>query len=53
MGVDYFIMKQLALTTEARLVVAPDADVNGLSVSDIFHLNWLECVKVIRVEIFS
>jgi len=27
-GVDYFIMKQLALTTEARLVVAPDADVN-------------------------
>jgi outer membrane protein len=30
-GVDYFIMKQLALTTEARLVVAPDADINGPS----------------------
>jgi len=28
-GVDYFIMKQLALTTEARLLVAPDADVYG------------------------
>lgn len=28
-GVDYFIMKQLALTTEARLVVAPDTDING------------------------
>ena len=28
-GVDYFIMKQLALTAEAKLVVAPDADIKG------------------------
>jgi outer membrane protein len=28
-GVDYFIMKQLALTAEAKLVVAPDADIRG------------------------
>jgi len=28
-GVDYFLMKQLALTAEAKLLVAPDADING------------------------
>ena len=28
-GIDYFIMKQLALTAEAKLVVAPDADISG------------------------
>jgi outer membrane protein len=28
-GVDYFIMKKLALTAEVKLVVAPDADING------------------------
>jgi len=26
-GIDYFLMKQLALTTEAKLVVAPDTDI--------------------------
>lgn len=26
-GLDYFLLKQLALTAEARLVVAPDADI--------------------------
>lgn len=30
-GIDYFLMKQLALTAEAKLVVAPDADINGPS----------------------
>ena len=30
-GIDYFIMKRLALTAEAKLVVAPDADINGPS----------------------
>lgn len=30
-GIDYFIMKQLALTAEAKLVVAPDADIKGSS----------------------
>lgn len=28
-GADYFIMKQLALTAEAKLVLAPDTDING------------------------
>ncbi|MBL0224696.1 MAG: outer membrane beta-barrel protein [Geobacteraceae bacterium] len=28
-GLDYFITKQLALTTEAKLVVAPDTDITG------------------------
>jgi len=28
-GLDYFITKQFALTTEAKLVLAPDADING------------------------
>ena len=28
-GIDYFIMKQLALTAEAKLLVAPDTDING------------------------
>lgn len=28
-GIDYFIMKELALCTEAKLVVAPDTDING------------------------
>ncbi|MSN26231.1 MAG: outer membrane beta-barrel protein [Geobacter sp.] len=28
-GADYFIMKQLALTAEVKLVVAPDADINN------------------------
>jgi outer membrane protein len=28
-GIDYFIMKQLALTAEAKLVVAPDTDISG------------------------
>lgn len=28
-GVDYFITKQLALTAETKLVVAPDADITG------------------------
>lgn len=30
-GIDYFIMKQLALNAEAKLVVAPDADIKGPS----------------------
>ncbi len=30
-GIDYFIMKQLALTAEAKVVVAPDADIKGPS----------------------
>lgn len=30
-GIDYFIMKQLALTAEAKLIVAPDTDINGPS----------------------
>ncbi len=30
-GVDYFIMKQLALTAEAKLVVAPDTSINDRS----------------------
>jgi outer membrane protein len=30
-GVDYFLMKQLALTAEAKLVIAPDTDINGPS----------------------
>ena len=30
-GVDYFLTKQLALTAEAKLVLAPDADINGPS----------------------
>ncbi|NVN91215.1 MAG: outer membrane beta-barrel protein [Desulfuromonadales bacterium] len=30
-GIDYFIMKQLALTAEAKLVVAPDTDIKGLT----------------------
>lgn len=28
-GADYFLMKQLALTAEAKLLIAPDADING------------------------
>lgn len=28
-GIDYFIMKQVALTAEAKVVVAPDADIKG------------------------
>jgi len=28
-GADYFIMKQLALTAEARVVVAPDTNIDG------------------------
>ena len=28
-GVDYFIMKQLALTAEAKFVVAPESDINN------------------------
>jgi outer membrane protein len=28
-GVDYFIMKQMALTAEAKLLLAPDTDING------------------------
>jgi outer membrane protein len=28
-GVDYFITRQLALTAEARVVVAPDVNING------------------------
>ena len=28
-GVDYFIMKQMALTAEAKLVLAPDTDIKG------------------------
>jgi len=28
-GIDYFIMKQLALTAEAKVVVAPDADIKS------------------------
>ena len=30
-GIDFFIMKQLALTAETKLVVAPDADIKGPS----------------------
>lgn len=30
-GMDYFLLKQLALTAEARLVVAPDADITDNS----------------------
>ncbi len=30
-GADYFIMKQVALTAEAKLVLAPDTDINGPS----------------------
>ena len=30
-GVDYFLLKQLALTAEAKLVLAPDADVTDRS----------------------
>jgi len=30
-GVDYFLMKRLALTAEAKVVVAPDTDINGPS----------------------
>jgi len=30
-GIDYFLMKQLALTAEAKLVLAPDVDINGPS----------------------
>ncbi|MDA8412255.1 MAG: outer membrane beta-barrel protein [Desulfobacteraceae bacterium] len=30
-GADYFIMKQIALTAEAKLVLAPDTDINGPS----------------------
>ena len=30
-GIDYFIMKQLALNAEAKLVVAPDADIKDPS----------------------
>lgn len=28
-GIDYFLMKQLALTTEVKVVVSPDADIKG------------------------
>lgn len=28
-GVDYFLLKQLALTAEAKFVLAPDTDING------------------------
>ncbi len=28
-GVDYFVMKQLALTTEVKGILAPDADIKG------------------------
>jgi len=28
-GLDYFFMKRMALTTEAKLLVAPDTDING------------------------
>jgi outer membrane protein len=28
-GADYFISRQLALTLEAKIVVAPDADISG------------------------
>jgi len=28
-GIDYFLTKQFALTTEAKLVLAPDTDING------------------------
>ena len=28
-GLDYFLTKQFALTTEAKLVLAPDTDING------------------------
>jgi outer membrane protein len=30
-GIDYFIMKQLALTAEAKFVVAPETDIKGPS----------------------
>ena len=30
-GVDYFLMKQVALTAEAKIVVAPDADIHDSS----------------------
>jgi outer membrane protein len=28
-GIDYFLMKKVALTAEAKLLVAPDTDING------------------------
>ena len=33
-GLDYFIMKHVALTAEAKLLVAPDTDINGPNSGD-------------------
>lgn len=38
-GLDYFITKQFALTTEAKLVLAPDTDINGPTGSGNFDPN--------------
>lgn len=38
-GLDYFITKQFALTTEAKLVLGPDTDINGTNGSGNFDPN--------------
>lgn len=45
-GVDYFLMKQLALTAEAKLLVAPDADINGPNKGDFNPTSFSTTVGV-------
>lgn len=47
-GVDYFLMKQLALTAEAKLVLAPDADINGPTGRGDFNPNNFSTTVGIR-----
>ena len=47
-GVDYFIMEQLALTAEAKLVVAPDTDINGPNGNGKFDPNSLSTTFGVR-----
>jgi len=47
-GVDYFIMKQLALTGEAKLVLAPDADIHSPTGNGNFDPNSFSTTVGVR-----
>lgn len=47
-GVDYFIIKQLALTAEVKLLLAPDADINGPSGKGNFDPNGVATTFGVR-----
>lgn len=47
-GADYFIMKQLALTAEAKLVLAPDTDIKGPTGNGTFDPNSFSTTFGIR-----